>query len=511
MKCSFLSLMMVVLFTFTACAKKNEVIVEPPENQTGNTFASPQQINQRLGRGINLGNIFEAHPIWGNPRYSHDYLQNIASLGFNHVRIPIRWERDDRSSKTAPYTINKVFLDSLKQVINHALKNKLHVIINMHHHDSLTANPAANKERFLAQWKQIADYFKAYPDSLLFEVLNEPHDKLTPELWNQYFAEALSEIRKTNPERTVLLGVADWGGVTGLGKLNIPTDNHLILTIHYYNPFQFTHQGAEWVDNSTPWIGTKWSDYEYERDAVMSDFKRAKAISIEKNIPIHVGEFGAYSKADMDSRVKWTRYVARYFEQMGFSWAYWEYNSGFGIVDGNTGQPNTRLINALLHDQLPPATLANLQLLYESNFSAGKDGWDLYNNHTSASATMNITSGKANISFAQQGSEGWHIQLIKNNVNIEQGKKYLIQFNAYSTALRSLGVSVMQREAPWTNYGNGSIDIDATDTQYSFVFTSAAGNPAAGIVFSLGNNGLLPVTLYNIRLFEIGDGILKMN
>ena len=65
----------------------------------------------------------------------------------------------------------------------------------------------------------------------------------------------------------------------------------------------------------------------------------------------------------MESRIKWTRYVARYFEQMDFSWAYWEYNSGFGIVDGNTGQPNTGLINALLHDAMPVAAPVNLQLL----------------------------------------------------------------------------------------------------------------------------------------------------
>ena len=365
MKNSFLCLMMVFLFCFTACAKKNELIIEPPEtnHQTQSTFASPQEINQRLGRGINLGNMFESHPLWGKPKYSHAYLQNIASLGFSHVRIPIRWERDDRSSATAPYTINKVFLDSLKQIINHALENKLHVIINMHHHDSLHANPTANKDRFIAQWKQIADYFKSYPDSLLFEVLNEPHDALTAELWNQYFQDALTEIRKTNPQRTVFMGIAEWGGVGGLSKLNIPADNHLILTVHYYNPFQFTHQGADWVDNSTPWLGTKWNDYQYERDAVINDFKRVKTLSLSKNIPVHVGEFGAFSKADMESRIKWTRYVARYFEQMDFSWAYWEYNSGFGIVDGNTGQPNTGLINALLHDAMPVAAPVNLQLL----------------------------------------------------------------------------------------------------------------------------------------------------
>lgn len=48
-------------------------------------------INQKLGRGINLGNMFEAptETSWGNP-YRSDYFKRIASLGFQHVRIPVR-------------------------------------------------------------------------------------------------------------------------------------------------------------------------------------------------------------------------------------------------------------------------------------------------------------------------------------------------------------------------------------------------------------------------------------
>ena len=63
-------------------------------------------------------------------------------------------------------------------------------------------------------------------------------------------AQRLATFLQQNPKRTVLLGVAEWGGVSALNKLVIPSDTHLILTIHYYNPFTFTHQGAEWVSGS---------------------------------------------------------------------------------------------------------------------------------------------------------------------------------------------------------------------------------------------------------------------
>ncbi len=51
------------------------------------------EVNKRLGRGINYGNMFEApsETEWGNP-WKPQYAKMIADLGFNHVRIPIRWE-----------------------------------------------------------------------------------------------------------------------------------------------------------------------------------------------------------------------------------------------------------------------------------------------------------------------------------------------------------------------------------------------------------------------------------
>ena len=154
------------------------------------------KMNERLGRGINMGNSFEAptETIWGNP-WSADYFKIISELGFKHVRLPVRWETTERGMETAPYTITESFLNRIQQVVDAARKYKLHIIINMHHHEALFENPSAQKARFLSQWSQIGKRFESYSDSLLFEVLNEPHGNVTPAIWNEYFAEALTEIR----------------------------------------------------------------------------------------------------------------------------------------------------------------------------------------------------------------------------------------------------------------------------------------------------------------------------
>ena len=116
------------------------------------------ELNKALGRGINMGNMFEApsEGEWGNP-FKDDYFQKISAMGFSHVRIPVLWDVPARASQTAPYTINSTFLGRIKQVVDNAITNKLQVVINMHHHEGLFANPATDKAKFLAQWTQIAE------------------------------------------------------------------------------------------------------------------------------------------------------------------------------------------------------------------------------------------------------------------------------------------------------------------------------------------------------------------
>src|SRR5690606_20082043 len=103
------------------------------------------------------------------------------------------------------------------------------------------------------------------------------------------------------------------------------------VTVHMYEPFQFTHQGASWVNGADAWRGRRWTGSESERAFVTGILERASSWGEANNRPIFVGEFGAYSAADMESRALWTAHVARECERLGMSWAYWEFMSGFGL------------------------------------------------------------------------------------------------------------------------------------------------------------------------------------
>ncbi len=471
------------------------------------------EINEKLGRGVNYGNMFEAptETEWGNP-WHPEYAKMIAELGFNHVRIPIRWEPKARSSSTSPYTINATFLNHIKQVVDSALNNGLIAIINMHHHEALFDNPDGQKARFLAQWKQISEFFKDYPDDLLFEILNEPHGNISADKWNIFATDALNKIREDNPTRVVLIGTAEYGGLGGLSKLELPNDDNIILTVHYYNPFHFTHQGAEWSEGADAWLGTKWNDTETERQVVQNEFAPLKAFEQQQNVPIHIGEFGSYSKADETSRGKWTTYIARYLESLDWSWAYWEFSAGFGIYNPGDGTYNQFLVDALLHNPIPEPAYYTGTPVYSSDFSQNTSGWNVYT-QSGASAIKENSSGNLDVTINSVGSENWHVQLVKNNIRLEAGKKYRVTFTAKAAAQRQISAYTGQSSDPWSSYsGSNSFSIGTEFNTFSYVFDMNVNDNAARIVFDIGESSenltFKSVTLEEIVLQEPSSSVI---
>jgi endoglucanase len=302
---------------------------------------------KRLGRGINLGNALEApnEGEWGVV-LQEDYFRLIKEAGFQSVRIPIRWS--NHAAKDAPYTIDPEFFARVDWAIDQAIKNDLAVVINIHHYEELMDVPRLHHERFLALWQQIADHYKNAPETVMFELLNEPMGTLSGTSWNDFAAEAITVIRRTNPKRTIVVGPGNWNNVDALPELVLPEDDrNLIVTFHFYAPFAFTHQGAEWVTSAGP-VGTQWNGTEAEKALLNIDFDLAELWGQKYRRPIYLGEFGAYNKADMDSRHRWTDFVARTAEDRDFGWAYWEFCAGFGAYDPQAGRWNEPILTALI-------------------------------------------------------------------------------------------------------------------------------------------------------------------
>ncbi|MBN1438655.1 MAG: glycoside hydrolase family 5 protein [Anaerolineales bacterium] len=307
-------------------------------------------MNDRIGRGVNFGNALEApsEGEWG-VTLREEYFQLVKDAGFDSIRLPVRWNA--HAPEEPPYAIEPAFFERVDWAVENALDRGLAVILDFHHFTDYMECAACERDRLLGLWTQIAAHYQGHPADLVFEVLNEPTDAVPAPDWNAALAAALAEIRKTNPERIVIAGPVDWNGVYALERLELPEgDRRLIATFHYYNPFPFTHQGAEWVEDSDAWLGTAWTGSAAERQAVRGELRIAAEWGRAHNRPILLGEFGAYDRADMESRARWTAFVAREAEAASFSWAYWEFCAGFGVYDPAAGRWREPLLAALLPD-----------------------------------------------------------------------------------------------------------------------------------------------------------------
>ena len=340
------------VFAGASCVAAVALATESPSGKTLSAIQdNPVFRNMKpvLGRGINLGNALEA-PVegkWG-VTLKESYFEQIKGAGFESVRIPVRWSA--HAEAEPPYRIDPLFLARVDWAVDQALRRGLQVVLNMHHYNELCAQPDAHRERYLALWSQIAEHYKAQPPALMFELLNEPNGALTADRWNPLLVEALDVVRRSNPVREVVIGPVGWNSIRDLKTLTLPEqDRHLIVTVHYYNPFKFTHQGADWVGpESSQWLGTRWTGSAEEKLAVESDLNQAIDWAVKHERRMFLGEFGAFSTADLESRSRWTRSVAEAAVTRKMGFAYWEFCSGFGAYDATAGRWIQPLKDALL-------------------------------------------------------------------------------------------------------------------------------------------------------------------
>jgi endoglucanase len=298
-------------------------------------------------RGINLGNALDVGPDarrgWS---VEVGHLDVIQDAGFDTVRIPVAWSK--HTSASVPFEIRPAFLAEVDALIDAALERELEVVIDVHHYDELCADPDGHRDRFLALWTQIGERCAELPATVVFELLNEPHDRLTARRWNQLLVDALAVVRDSNPDRDVLAGPADRNTIAGLADLDLPDDDRLIVTVHYYQPLPFTNQGAPWWPRAVDWLGTQWGS-PADHDAVHDDLAAAAAWCRERGRRLFIGEFGAVTLAPADDRVAWTERVRTVAEQLDIPWCYWDLATDFGLYDPASRRWDEPLRTALLN------------------------------------------------------------------------------------------------------------------------------------------------------------------
>jgi endoglucanase len=329
-------------------------------------------------RGVNLGDYLEAGR-WA-VKISADDFAAMKREGFDHVRVPVGWHRyagDAPDFKLSPEIFSRVDF-----AVTNALNNGLAVMINIHHFTALDENPTNAAAEFLKIWEQISAHYKTVPPTLAFELDNEPHQNATTELMNPIYAQTIALIRATNPQRTIVVEPGGWGGIGELKNLVLPADDNVIVSVHCYEPFHFTHQGATWtgkdflqtnilfpgppptplVPDETfepkPWVRDWIEKYNTlpagknpsSARAFADKLKFCREWSDFYGRPVHLGEFGAIVKADEKSRANFYSAFRRAAEHERLGWCIWDWSANFRYWDGKNNCALPGMHAALFED-----------------------------------------------------------------------------------------------------------------------------------------------------------------
>lgn len=314
-----------------------------------------------IGPCINIGNTLEVSKSakLGDGAVTAADFARIRAAGFDTVRIPTRW--DDRSLSTPPYTVEPAWLNQVQATVDMALGAGLKVILNSHHFQPIHKDPLAVQPWHTAVWTQVAPRFKDYPtDRLWFELENEPHEKFDDSNLRAVLDPALAAVRKSNPTRPVIIGGQNWSGLDSLATLTLPNDPNVYPTFHYYNPFDFTHQGASWVAPNIPPPGRSFGT-QADTKQLKADVAEVRAYAARTGLMPFMGESGAYElHIPLAQRVAYTKAIRDAFVPAGIPVCQWAYKNTFPFWDKASGKwlPGMRGALGLADDAPAPAAVA---------------------------------------------------------------------------------------------------------------------------------------------------------
>ncbi len=305
----------------------------------GNDGAPSEPAALPVGTCINMGNSLEPpqEGEWGGANISKADFERIKAAGFDTVRIPVRWH--NKSLSEPPYTVDPDWMARVVEVVDWALEAELNVILNSHHFDPIHEDPLKVAPWHGGVWQQIATQFADYPeDTLWFELENEPHNKFDHSNLLETLDPALAAVRATNPTRPVIYGGENWSGIDSLATLPLPDDPNIHPTFHYYDPFDFTHQGASWTQPNMPPPGRKFGDAADQARLTEDVQKIRDYIARTGKVPF-MGETGAYDlHVSTPERVEYHRAVTEAFAPTGIGVCMWAYTNTYPFYDSTSGQ-----------------------------------------------------------------------------------------------------------------------------------------------------------------------------
>ncbi len=311
-------------------------------------------------------------------------IEQIASWGFDHIRLPVDYEVLEKDDQ--PFTYIEKGFSYLDNAVAWCRKYGISVLIDLHsapgfkfsnYEKSTLFSDRTLQDRYIKLWETIAKRYKN-ETHIAFDLLNEivlP----SSDPWNSLATECVSAIRAISPDRLLIIGGNNYNSIFELTNITIHDDPNIAYTFHFYEPILFTHQKAGWMpylvhynqtlnypgafdnldrlisDVENQKIGNiaqfdvkRYLSKDLNRELMIEDVQPALDFITNTGRKLYCGEYGVIESAPMPSRVNWTRDAVQLFEKHRIGRAYWTYKGmDFGILDHKGNLIGEDIVKAL--------------------------------------------------------------------------------------------------------------------------------------------------------------------
>lgn len=326
-------------------------------------FRSSAEIVSAINVGWNLGNTLEcydykewttdAETAWGNPETTQAMITAVKDAGFNAVRIPVTWGEHMNGD-----TIDAAWMDRVQEVVDYAYNQDMFVILNMHHDDYIWFTPndgeySSDSAKLCKIWEQICARFGNYGDRLLFEGMNEPRTVGSNDEWtggtaaeraviNKYEQDFVNTVRASggnNAHRTlVVTSYAASIEDDAVNDVIVPDDDNIIVSIHFYAPWQFANGESN----------------EWDKTTLDAGFSKLKSKFIDKGTPVIIGEFGAVANNNDSTRKEYYEYYISTAKANGIKCFCWDNGaesgeSAYGLFNRKALTWNSEILSGIMN------------------------------------------------------------------------------------------------------------------------------------------------------------------
>lgn len=269
-------------------------------------------------------------------------IEKIASWHTDHVRLPVDYNLlEDESGNVIERGYS--YIDS---AVKWCKKYGLNLVIDLHktagysfdkgeNESGFFDNPAL-QERFMKLWERIAERYAVSDGTIAFELLNEVTEQRFSDTWNGIIKSCIERIRRYAPETVILVGGYWQNSPDAVPDLEAPYDDKVVYNFHCYDPMNFTHQGAYWVDGMDTAFRMSFDkcDPAVTAEFFMERFSRAAEAAEKNGTVLYCGEYGVIDNAEPEDVLKWFKAINAAFEKMNISRAAWSYKQmDFGLAD----------------------------------------------------------------------------------------------------------------------------------------------------------------------------------